>query len=121
MVRPLNQFCCGCSLTFGVKLILACNLVQNVFYIATATSNIIFRVPTFGFGVNLATQTFNAAFCLLGLPFIFCAIWGVTHRLESHVRLYLFYQCISFALDMAYVVVFLVLQDACTALPTVLK
>lgn len=121
MVRPLNQFCCGCTLTFGVKLILALNLFQNIFYIATTTSNVIFRVPTIGFGVNLATQTFNAAFCLLGLPFIFAAFWGVIHRLETHIKLYLFYTVVSFVLDMAYVLVFLVVQDSCTALPSVLK
>merc|ERR1719230_775851 len=121
MVRPLNQFCCGCSLTFGVKLILACNLIQNIFYIASTTSNVIFRIPTFGFGVNLATQTFNAAFCLLGLPFIAAAIWGVIHKLEPHLRLYLYYTVLSFILDMGYVIVFLVVQDSCTALPTVLK
>lgn len=121
MVRPLNQFCCGCSLTFGVKLVLALNLIQNVFYIATATSNIIFRIPTFGFNINLATQTFNAAFCLLGLPFIFAAIWGVMYRLETHVRLYLYYSVLSFILDMGYIMIYLVIQDQCTMLPSVLK
>lgn len=121
MVRPLNQFCCGCSLSFGVKVILFLNLVQNIFYIATATSNIIFKIPTFGFNINLATQTFNAAFCLLGLPFIFAAVWGVTYRLETHMRLYFYYTIISFFLDMGYILIYLVIQDQCTLLPSVLK
>lgn len=121
MVRPLNQFCCGCSLSFGVKFVLALNLIQNLFYIATSTSNIILRIPTFGFNVNLATQTFNAAFCLLGVPFILAAIFGVMYRQETHVRLYLYYIILSFLLDMAYVIVYLVVQDSCAMLPSVLK
>lgn len=117
----MNQFCCGCSLTFGVKLILAINLVQNLFYITTALSNIVFKVPTFGFNVNLATQTFNAAFCLLGLPFIVAAIWGVMYRMETHVRLYLFYSVVSFIFDIGYILIYLLVQDQCTMLPSVLK
>lgn len=117
----MNQFCCGCNLTFGVKLILLLNLCQNLFYIATATSNIILRIPSFGFNTNLATQTFNAAFCLLGLPFIFAAAWGVIHKLESHVRLYLVYMTLSFALDMVYIGVFIGYEDSCASLPTVLQ
>merc|ERR1719221_2382520 len=48
--------------------------------------------------MNLASQTFNAAWCLLGLPFIACALWGVRYRLEANLRLYLLYQFSSFCL-----------------------
>eukprot|EP00747_Dinoflagellata_sp_TGD_P166149 gnl/TRDRNA2_/TRDRNA2_188475_c0_seq1.p1 gnl/TRDRNA2_/TRDRNA2_188475_c0~~gnl/TRDRNA2_/TRDRNA2_188475_c0_seq1.p1 ORF type:complete len:240 (+),score=43.29 gnl/TRDRNA2_/TRDRNA2_188475_c0_seq1:86-805(+) len=121
MVRPLNQFCCGCSLTFGVKIIVVLNLIQNIFYLATTTSNIIFKIPTFGFNVSLAMQTFNAAFCLLGLPFIAAAIWGVLYRQESHLRLYFIYLIVSFIMDMVYIITFLIMQDPCSSIPTVLR
>jgi len=120
-LHPLNQFCCGCSLPFGSKTILFTNLMLNVFYIATAVANIVLRVPHTGFGEDMAHQTFNAAFCLVGIPFIVAALYGVSYRQESHVRLYLYYMFASFALDIAYCVYFLVMQDSCSMLPGVLK
>merc|ERR550514_1760709 len=122
-IRPMNQFCCGCTLTFGVKLILILNLMHNVFYIVVATCNVLLQIPFLngiGSGVNLATQTFNAGFCLAGLPFIFAAWWGVIHRLEPHMRLYLTYVLFTFAMDLTYVLAY-VLQDPCESLPRVLE
>ena len=40
----MTQFCCGCSLSFGTKVILFLNLLTNVTYIIIATFNIIFQV-----------------------------------------------------------------------------
>mmetsp|Transcript_8674 Transcript_8674/g.23197 ORF Transcript_8674/g.23197 Transcript_8674/m.23197 type:complete len:241 (-) Transcript_8674:71-793(-) len=121
VMRPASQFCCGCPLTFGAFLILTLNLVQNVFYIATATSNIILRIPTIGFNTSLTAQTFTAAFCLLGLPFIFSGFWGVWCRLENHIRLYWYYMIMSFALDMLSITEALILNDVCDSMPTILK
>eukprot|EP00746_Dinoflagellata_sp_MGD_P166058 gnl/MRDRNA2_/MRDRNA2_95705_c0_seq1.p1 gnl/MRDRNA2_/MRDRNA2_95705_c0~~gnl/MRDRNA2_/MRDRNA2_95705_c0_seq1.p1 ORF type:complete len:235 (+),score=20.79 gnl/MRDRNA2_/MRDRNA2_95705_c0_seq1:103-807(+) len=120
-VRPLNQFFCGCSVTFGVKLILFCNLLQNFFYIVTASSNIIFRHPTVGFNVALATQTFNAAFALFGMPFIFGGILGVWYGMETHLKMYLYYTIVSFSVDMMLLVSHLILNDVCNMLPAALK
>jgi len=96
-------------------------LFQNLFYIVTTTSNIILRIPTFGGNVSLTYQTFNAAFCLLGLPFIFAGLWGVACRLESHLRLYLGYQFFNFAVDMLSIAWFFVAQDTCEVLPLMLR
>jgi len=120
-MRPLNQFCCGCPLSFGAYLIIFINLTQNMFYIVTATMNIILQIPTFGYGMNLASQTFNAAWCLLGLPFIACALWGVRYRLEANLRLYLLYQFSSFCLDMMYLFAFFFLHDMCNRIPSLLR
>lgn len=120
-IRPLNQFFCGCSVTFGVKVILYCNLVQNLFYITSAFSNIVLRHPSFGFNVALATQTFNAAFALFGVPFIIGGIMGVMYRLETHLKLYLYYTIASFAIDMGLIVTRFIMTDICTQLPDVLK
>lgn len=121
MVRPLGQFCCGCPLTFGVKMIIFLHLCQSVFYIVTTFCNIVLKVPTFNFNLNLSTQVFNAAFCLMGIPFIFSAIWGVMYRVETNLRLYLFYLCLSFGLDLVYIVVFFVIEDTCSNLPGALE
>lgn len=120
-MRPASQFCCGCPLTFGANFILVLNLVQNVFYIVTATSNVILKIPTIGFATSLTAQTFTAAFCLLGLPFIFSGFWGVWCRLENHIRMYLYYMFISFGLDMTSLLQALLLEDVCDSMPTILQ
>ncbi len=60
--RPMTQFCCGCQLSTGAKLILFGNLLMNVFYIAAAVSSIILKIPTVGFGDDIGHQVFNAAY-----------------------------------------------------------
>jgi hypothetical protein len=121
MVRPMTSFCCGCPLAFGVALVILLNFVQNIFYIVTATMNIILRIPTVGAGGGLISQTFNAAWCLLGLPFIFAAIWGMIYKQESNVRLYLCYMIVSFSLDVFYIFAFFATTDMCTSIPTALR
>lgn len=121
MVRPMNSFCCGCPLSFGVVLIIMLNLVQNLFYLVTATMNIILRVPTVGASEGLIAQTINAAWCLLGIPFIFAAIWGITYRQEANVRLYLWYLCVSLFMDVFYMMAFFVTTDMCAGMPSALK
>merc|ERR1719223_1748316 len=106
MVRPMSCFCCGCPLAFGVAIVIFLNLVQNLFYICTATLNVILRVPTVGAGSGLISQTSNAAWCLLGMPFIFAAIWGVVYKQEDKLRLYLLYMIVSFALDIFFIIAF---------------
>jgi len=116
----MNQFCCGCSLSFGVSLILISNLLQNAFYVYTAFSNIILRIPTFGFNASPATQTFNAALCLLGLPFVFSGLWGVAYRSENFLKLYFYYAVFSFVLDLTFLVSFYVIHDVCSMMPSFL-
>lgn len=121
MVRPMSSFCCGCPLSFGVALVIALNFVQSLFYIVTATMNVILRVPTIGAGAGLVSQTFNAAWCLLGMPFIFAAIWGLIYRQESNVRLYLYYMMVSFGLDISYIIAYFATTDQCGNMPDALK
>merc|ERR1719213_260712 len=108
MMRPMNQFCCGCHLSFGVAVILACNLLQNLFYAVTAVMNVIVKEPTFGASASPVEQTFTAAWCLLGLPFILSGIWGVVYRQETNLRVYLYYMFASFTLDTAFLITFFV-------------
>eukprot|EP00418_Pyrodinium_bahamense_P009555 CAMPEP_0179122638 /NCGR_PEP_ID=MMETSP0796-20121207/57887_1 /TAXON_ID=73915 /ORGANISM="Pyrodinium bahamense, Strain pbaha01" /LENGTH=215 /DNA_ID=CAMNT_0020821263 /DNA_START=98 /DNA_END=745 /DNA_ORIENTATION=+ len=114
------MFCCGCSLGFGVTLILMFHLLQNLFYISTAFSNIILKIPTFGVNAGLVVQTFNGAWCMLGLPFIIVGFWGVLCRLESHLRLYFGYFLISVLLDILYFGSHM-FKDVCDDMPTFLK
>lgn len=117
MVRPISQFCCGCTLVFGTYFILTINLLQNLFTIGTATSNIILKIPTFGYNAGLVQQTVNAALCILGLPFIAGGYFGLWYRLETNLRLYFVYRLISYVLDICYMVFFFALQDMCKGMP----
>lgn len=121
MVRPTTQFCCGCPLSFGVGFILLLNLMQNMFYVVTAIMNIILRIPTFGHDAGLISQTLNASWCLLGIPFILVAAWGVVYKHESQVRLYLVYMVASYILDAIFLIVSLMNTDICTTLPLFLR
>jgi len=103
-----------------VAIVIFLNLVQNLFYITTATMNIILRVPTVGSSNGLISQTANASWCLLGMPFIFAAIWGVVYRQEANVRLYLLYLCVSFGLDVIYIIGFFLTTDVCHSIPEAL-
>jgi len=104
-----------------VAIVIFLNFVQSLFYIVTAVMNIILRTPTVGAGTGLISQTFNAAWCLLGMPFIFAAIWGVVYRQEANVRLYLFYLTISFGLDVFYILAYFTTTDQCANIPTALR
>jgi len=117
----MNQFLCGCPILFGVVLIILVNLVHNVFVIVTVSLNIIFKIPTIGANDPPAAQVFNAAWCLLGMPFIFAALWGMWAKQESNMRLYLFYLCTTFVLDFVSVVNFLTSSDICGSMPRSLQ
>merc|ERR1719426_476301 len=99
----MNQFLCGCPIWFGVGIIIAVNLIHNVFFLVCVTANIIFKIPTIGANDPPAAQVFNAAWCLLGMPFIIAAVWGMWAKQESNMRLYLFYLVSTFALDFVFV------------------
>jgi hypothetical protein len=120
MVKPLNQFCCGCGLPVGVYFILFINFAQNVFNIANVTANVIFKYEGFGYSTPLPSQTFNAAWCLVGLCFIFSGVIGVRYRLEPHARMFLYYLLLTFIIDTIYMVMYLFLEDTCKMLPDVL-
>lgn len=118
MPRPLNQFCCGCSLTFGVTFILTAHLIMNLFYIGSSTAAIIMHVPTMGLSQDLTTQILMSAFGLMGIPFIVAALYGMWYRMESHLRLYLYYMGLSLALDLGYVMYTILADDMCALLPS---
>merc|ERR1719426_478201 len=109
----MNQFLCGCPIWFGVGIIIAVNLIHNVFFLVCVTANIIFKIPTFGANDPPASQVFNAAWCLLGIPFILAAIGGMITKQESNMRLYLVYLTTTFTTDLVFVLMWLTQGDVC--------
>jgi len=100
---------------------LVLNLLQNLFYVVTSFSNIILKVPLFGASESLSEQTFNAAFCLLGMPFIFCGFWGVFARVEGQVRMYFFYMLLVLVVDATQMMYLFSTGNICDHLPTILQ
>ncbi len=119
MIRPLKQFCCGCSLSFGVQLIILLALIQNIYYIGTTTSNIAFEIRMHGLysSVNLAMrwpmETLLYAFRLFGFPYFAAAIWGLRYQQEAYLRLYLCYMIMDIIFDMTSIFPFFLTDDSC--------
>mmetsp|Transcript_46465 Transcript_46465/g.122689 ORF Transcript_46465/g.122689 Transcript_46465/m.122689 type:complete len:195 (-) Transcript_46465:28-612(-) len=120
-MRPMTQVCCGCSLQFGVQTIVFAHLGWCLMWIWMVTCNIILRIPAMAVGVNRPQQTVNAMWNLAGLPFIIMALWGLWHRVDVQVRLYLHYLVVSFSMHLVLIIYYLFVQDACSLLPSTLK
>lgn len=104
-LKRLNHFCCGCSLSFGVQLVLAMHLVQACFYVYTSASNVVFRVATYNAFVQPSTQIFTGIFCLAGLPFILVGWLGVLWRNREFLQMYFYYLVVTFAWAVVYLAV----------------
>ncbi|CEL99137.1 unnamed protein product [Vitrella brassicaformis CCMP3155] len=107
MAAPLREFCCGCSLTFGVLLIATLHLIQTVIFVALTTATLVLRAeagPTLS-DQEIAQQTLTAIFGLVALPFIITGIWGALRRVETSVRLYFVFLAISFVVDVIFIIV----------------
>jgi len=122
MVRPLDSFCCGCPLSVGVGLILALNLAQLCVGLFTSVMEIVvLRHPSTHDVTFHWTQTMQAGWCLVGLTFVVGGIWGLYRKGEQNLRLYLYYMCVSFGLDVIITVVVFVNGDVCSAIPPLLQ
>eukprot|EP00448_Togula_jolla_P001611 CAMPEP_0170603972 /NCGR_PEP_ID=MMETSP0224-20130122/19184_1 /TAXON_ID=285029 /ORGANISM="Togula jolla, Strain CCCM 725" /LENGTH=175 /DNA_ID=CAMNT_0010928863 /DNA_START=297 /DNA_END=824 /DNA_ORIENTATION=+ len=51
--------------------------------------------------------------CMVGIPTILSAMYGIAKRVEVNVRLYLYYLLFSFMVDLVYLVHVFMLQDPC--------
>lgn len=119
--RPASQFCCGCSVKFGVTLILVLHLLECLWVTVMTGVFVIGRSSTlfqFAFA-DLGTQTAFAIFALAGIPIIIVALWGVRHGVETCLRLYLFYAVLSFIIDAVYCLYHFVFHHTCDALPNI--
>lgn len=122
-----SQFCCGCSVSFGVKLLLIMHLMNNFYFCSTIAISIIGGGTFLGSEslsrldvetANLSKNVAISGFCLVGIPIIFMALWGVFQRVETLVRLYFWYILASFLLDLGFIIQYFVVQNPCDSLPS---
>lgn len=119
--RPVTQFCCGCSLSVGIWLLLVLHFGFNLFEVIKTAGMLCYpeywgQMPLDGIGLQVAL----AGFCLAGLPIILTAALGLLKRNGVLIRLYLIYALTCFALDMAYAVKEFIWSAPCEDMPSVL-
>lgn len=115
-IQPLDTFCCGFTLDFGIQCIIVIHTLVSFFYMATAWCNIVLDQPTMGAAVDFGTQAFNCGFALASLPFIVSGISGVKYQIESHLRIYLYWLMLSVFLDFIFATIIMV-KTTCSGMP----
>lgn len=116
--RPATQFCCGCTVTFGVKAILILHFLRNVYFLLVAVMTMVFKNDHFQYSGSLALQTAFAGLALAGLPIILLAWWSVQTKTEGPLRLYGYYLLLDFLIDMWFVAKEFIISGACVKIPS---
>eukprot|EP00932_Pfiesteria_piscicida_P007050 SRR837773.17037.p1 GENE.SRR837773.17037~~SRR837773.17037.p1 ORF type:complete len:183 (-),score=21.78 SRR837773.17037:40-588(-) len=62
-----------------------------------------------------------AAWCLMGLPVIGGALFGIAHRVETNIRLYLYYLMLCFVMDVVLMVHAVLSEDVCRVAGTLVE
>lgn len=88
-MEPVHQ-CCGCvSLLVGIEIICLIHLFVNLVLIANTSA--IETKNTFGLRLSPEVQVWNGMWALFGVPLIIAGGVGMLYRIESHLRLYMWY------------------------------
>eukprot|EP00435_Cladocopium_sp_Y103_P006583 s1683_g2.t1 len=90
-VKPLTQCGCGCSLTFGVALILLTYLVRSIYMLVVTAGEVVVQDPRFESTQTLEEQTFNAFVALFALPFILSGFYALHARYDSYLRPFMYF------------------------------
>lgn len=116
--RPATQFCCGCTITIGAKVILSLHFLANLLLIVATFLS--FFVPGFTWigSDRLYAQVSLAGFAVVGLPFILLGAWGVIMKREVLLRLYFFYLLAYIGVAFFIILCQLVLTGACQFVST---
>eukprot|EP00434_Breviolum_minutum_P022658 symbB.v1.2.019995.t1/scaffold1657.1/size107422/4 len=119
--KPLTQLCCGCSLRFGVGLILLAYLARSIYVLVVTAGEVVVQDPRFESSKTLEVQTFNAFVALLGVPFILSGFYSLFARCDSYLRPFLYFMIASFLVDALSMVVPIWIHGACAFVPAGLK
>lgn len=111
--RPASQFCCGCSLTFGVKFILAVHLAINVLYIISAWIFIFREQSLWASTADINLAIFVSGYCLAGIPIILAAFWGHLGKKQALVQVYLFYMIVTFIMALVFIIKDFIVVNNC--------
>jgi len=105
MCLPASNFCCGCSVPYGVKSILAIHFLLNAALIAYVF--IFFFASEGSHGLvssgSMILQLLLAGYALAGLPFIVSGAVGVAKKSEQYIRVYMLFLLATIAIGLAIV------------------
>jgi len=118
--RPATQFCCGCSLAWGVRLILFFHFLVCAFFIVEVFGVTFAPGQTWAMTRDVGLDFFWAAYSLAGLPLILLGAWGLETKNEAFVRLYLLYLAATIAVNLFFTVKAYSFSKPCADLPGIL-
>eukprot|EP00746_Dinoflagellata_sp_MGD_P014116 gnl/MRDRNA2_/MRDRNA2_130789_c0_seq1.p1 gnl/MRDRNA2_/MRDRNA2_130789_c0~~gnl/MRDRNA2_/MRDRNA2_130789_c0_seq1.p1 ORF type:complete len:346 (-),score=48.19 gnl/MRDRNA2_/MRDRNA2_130789_c0_seq1:91-1083(-) len=110
-MEPVHQ-CCGCiSLLVGIEIICLCHLLVNLALIANTSA--LETKNTLGLRLSPYVQVWNCMWALFGIPIIIAGGVGMLYRIESHLRLYMWYLIWSLISSMFFTVFWFMGGRAC--------
>jgi len=112
-LKPLTHCGCGCSLNFGVGLILSAFLVHSVYMLVTIFGDVVVQDPTFASHRRKEIQVWNACMALLALPFIISGFYALYVRCDSYLRPFLYFMVVSFVAEIGEWIVPLLTEGSC--------
>ncbi|CAJ1430987.1 unnamed protein product, partial [Effrenium voratum] len=98
-LKPLTQCGCGCSLNFGVALILCCYLARSAYVVVAVFGDVVLQSKRFQSTKTSEAQTFDLCEALLALPFIFSGFYALRVRCDSYLRPFMYFMMVTFAVD----------------------
>jgi len=113
MMAPLTSFCCGCQLSVGAAIVLACHLAECIIFIACACLDLIALQPTLLSGWSAPSQLVYTGFCMVGIPIILVGLYGVATRTEANVRAYFYYYTLCFAINSLMMIYWCLFENLC--------
>jgi hypothetical protein len=117
-IKPASQFCCGCTMKYGMKVILGIHFLASIFFIIMTTGDVIWKNHNFQVFPTSGWELAVTGYSLAGLPIIALGLYGVLQRIEVHVRFYFYYMIMTMGLDLLYVLATFVLMFGCGGLIT---
>lgn len=112
---PATQFCCGCSVSFGVKLILVLHFLGSIRLLSLGWFAVM--GDDFLMASDMTRYAFLCGYALIGLPIIVMAFWGSVQRVETLVRVYCWFSAFSILMDLICIGSSL-MSDPCDKLPS---
>jgi len=121
--RPLNMFCCGCSLDVGVKVVTLMHLFISVLVLAAVSSDVIGKSTQFAiwYENDLALAMCLAGWMLCGVFFSLAGFAGTLVKSEAVVRVYWYFATLSYLVMAVIVIKDLVLSGPCQSIPVLLN
>jgi len=111
--QPASQCCCGCSVGFGVKVVIGLHLFANIFFILQTFGFMFFPDRPWLAPQDLFVNLITSAVSLAGIPLILLAAWGIAAKIESFLRLYFYYMVLTFGTELVFAVLAVFTSGPC--------